>query len=333
MVELAAVRIRTLSARALRERLDTRLGVLTGGLRDLPARQQTLRQTIAWSVDLLDARARRDFARLAVFPGGATLEAAEAVCDAELDTLAALVDVHLVRRDDAGDEPRFAMLETIREYAVELLGSERVDAELALAEYFSEWADELRASATDEREWRGVVERLDPEVDNVRAALAAAASSGDSELLVRLAGGFSRYWQYRGPVAEGLEWIEQALASGDGAATAARAHALRAGAGLAWMRGDLARATELAEAAIPVAIETGATWDEGAAHTVLGILANTKGDRESARYNHRRSIELAEELGVEPVVQKLNLGVVALDSGDHDEAIALFEGPRLPSPA
>jgi tetratricopeptide (TPR) repeat protein len=91
------------------------------------------------------------------------------------------------------------------------------------------------------------------------------------------------------------------------------------------MRGELARARELAEAAIPTAVEAGSIWDEGAAHTVLGIVANAEGDRERARHHHQRSIELAEQLGIEPVVQKLNLGVVALDSGDYEEAIALLE--------
>jgi len=326
-IELAAPRIRTLTARSLRERLDTRLELLTAGPRDLPARQQTLRETIAWSVDLLGERERDVFTRLAVFPAGATLEAAEAVSGADLDTLATLVDDHLLLRSDVGREPRFGMLETVREYALDLLGSERASVELALAEYFAGLADALRRSAppAEAEERRRIVTLLEPEVDNVRVAMAAAAASADSELQVRLAGGLWRYWATRGPAGEGLEWIEQALTAGDGAATVARAHALQGGAGLAWMRDDLTRATELAEAAIPVAIEAGSMWDAGAAHTVLGIVANTEGDRERARYHHRRSLELAEKLGIEPVVQKLNLGVVALDLGDHEEAIALFE--------
>jgi predicted ATPase len=323
-LELAAARIRTLTPRALRERLARRLSLLTGGPRDLPARQQTLRETIAWSVDLLADRETEVFARLAVFPAGATLEAAEEVCGADLDVLGELVDHHLVLRRDAGGEPRFGMLETVREYALELLGSARVDAESALVDYFARFADELR-EGTSEAEFLRLVDGLEPEIENVRAALAAGAASGDSERQVRLAGGLSRYWQFRGPVAEGLDWIERALASGDAVATAARAHALRAGAGLASMRGDAQRATELAEAAIPVAIETRAKADEGAAHTVLGIVANTSGDPERARYHHRRSLEIDEELGIEPVVQKLNLGCVALDLGDHEEAIPLFE--------
>jgi tetratricopeptide (TPR) repeat protein len=276
-------------------------------------------------VGLLGRRERDVFARLAIFPGGATLEAAEAVCGADVDTLAVLVDDHLLFRADAVGEPRFGMLETVREYALELLGSERVDVEVALAEYFSKWADELRASATDEREWRGVVERLDPEVDNVRAALAAAAAWGDAEFQLRLAGPLWRYWWVRGPAGEGLEWIERVLAAGDGPATVARACALQGAAGLAWTRGDLARAKELARGAISVAVEAGSKWDEGSAHTVLGIVANTEGDRATARYHHERSLEISEELGIEPVVEKLNLGVVALDAGDYEAAIRLLE--------
>ena len=249
------------------------------------------------------------------------------VCGADLDSLAALIDDHLLLRADAGSEPRFGMLETVREYALELLGGERADVEMALADHFAGLADTLRRSAppAEAQERQRIVALLEPEVDNVRVALAAAAASGDSELQVRLAGGLWRYWATRGPAGEGLEWIERALAQGDGAATVARAHALQGAAGLAWMRGDLTRATELAEAAIPAAIEARSIWDEGAAHTVLGIVANTKGDRERARYHHQRSLELSEELGVEPVVEKLNLGVVALDVGDHHEAIARFE--------
>jgi predicted ATPase/DNA-binding SARP family transcriptional activator len=324
-LELAAARIRTLTPRALRERLDRRLGLLTGGPRDLPARQQTLRETIAWSVDLLGEHEREVFARLAVLPGGASLEAAEEVCGADLDTLGALVDDHLLLRVNDGGDPRFAMLETVREYALELLGAERADGELALAEFFAGIADELRLAAPVEREWRRIVERLDPEIDNVRAALAAAAGWGDAEFQLRLAGPLWRYWWVRGPAGEGLEWIERALAVDDGPATVARACALQGAAGLAWTRGDLERAKELARAAISVAVEARSKWDEGSAHTVLGIVANTEGDRATARYHHERSLEISEELGIEPVVQKLNLGVVALDTGDYETAIPLFE--------
>jgi predicted ATPase/DNA-binding SARP family transcriptional activator len=323
-VELAAARIRTLTPRALRERLDTRLRLLTGGPRDLPARQQTLRETIAWSVGLLGECERAVFARLSVFPAGATLDAADAVCGADLDALGALVDDHLVLRRDVGGEPRFGMLETVREYALELLGDERARAEHALAEYFARLADDLRASAPIEREWRRIVEHLDPEVDNLRVALAAAAASDDAEFLVRLAGGIWRYWATRGPVGEGLEWIERALAV-EGRATAARACALQGGAGLAWRRGDDARARELADAAIPVAIEARSAWDERSGHTVLGIVANAENDFPTARRHHQRALELTEQLGFEPVIETQNLGAVALEAREYEEATAHFE--------
>jgi predicted ATPase len=324
-IELAAGRIRILTPRLLRERLDSRLQVLTGGPRDLPARQQTLRETIDWSVGLLAEPHRRSFARLALFPGGASVQAAEVVCDADLDTLGALVDVHLIRRDDVGGVPRFGMLETVREYALELLAEERQQAERAYAEYFGSLVDELHVSDPREAIWTFAVERLDPDIDNVRAALEVAASADDDELLLRLAGGMWRYWWVRGALGEGLEWIERGLAAGDGPATPARATALRGGAGLAWSMGDHARAVELAEAAIPVAVEAGAKWDEGSAHTVLGIVANNQGDHARARAHHQRSLEISLELGVEPVVEKLNLGVVALDLGEYETALALFE--------
>jgi predicted ATPase/DNA-binding SARP family transcriptional activator len=324
-IELAAGRMRTLTPRLLLERLRDRLDVLTGGPRDLPARQQTLRETLDWSVGLLDDAERHSLARLALFPGGATLQAAEVVCDADLDTLEALVDVSLLRRDSVDGEPRFVMLETVREYALELLADERRAAELEFAEYFGWLIDELQTGDKREGNWSYPVERLDPEIDNVRIALATAADLGSDELLLRLAGGLWRYWWLRDGAAEGLGWIERALAAGDARPTAARATALRGGAGLAWSRGDLGRAKELAEEAIDVAVEVGAKWDEGSAHTVLGILANNDGDYEGARRHHQRSLEISLELGVEPLVETLNLGEVALNAAEYETARALFE--------
>jgi predicted ATPase/DNA-binding SARP family transcriptional activator len=321
-VELAAARIRTLNPRALRERLDTRLRLLTGGPRDLPARQQTLRETIDWSVALLDESARAVFARLAVFPSGARLDAAEAVCGAEVDTLAALVDDHLLRREDAFGEPRFGMLETVREFALELLGEERPRVELAMVNYFVDLTDRV------ESEGGGALEplsQLDAEFDNVRAALVAAERNGASDLRLGLAGSMWRYHWARGTPTEGLAEIEKALAASDGRATSRRARALQGAAGLVWSMGDLAYAKQLASEAVRVASETGSTWEECLANTVLGAAANDEHDPETAREHHQRSLELAVELGVEPVVQKLNLGIVALDLGELEEAQELLE--------
>jgi predicted ATPase/DNA-binding SARP family transcriptional activator len=321
-VELAAARIRTLTPRALRERLDVRLHLLTGGPRDLPARQQTLRETIDWSVGLLDDRGRDVLARLAVFPAGATLDAAEQVCGADLETLATLVDDHLVRRDDVDGEPRFGMLETVREYALELLGEERQASAIAMAAYLADVAEAVEVEARSKPK---ALARLDPELDNVRAALAVCAETGEAELELRLAAGIWRYWWVRGSPAEGIRRIERALAASDGSPTEARARALRGAAGLAWVLGDFERAKDLAGAAIPVAIEAGATWEELSAHTVLGVVANVEGDRTLARHHHERSMALKVELGVEPVVEKLNLGAVALDEANYPEALSMFE--------
>ena len=321
-IELAAARIRTLTPRALRERLDARLRLLTGGPRDLPARQQTLRETIDWSVGLLDESARAVFARLAVFPAGATLDAAEIVCGAELDTLAVLVADHLLRREDASGQPRFGMLETVREYALELLGEERSRVELAMVSYFVDLTDRV------ESEGGGAVEplsQLDAEIDNVRAALIAAERNDASDLRLGLAGSMWRYHWARATLTEGIAEIEKALAASDGRATNRRARALQGAARLVYSLGDLVRAKQLASEAVRVASQTGSTWEECLANTVLGAAANDELDPETAREHHQRSLELAVELGVEPVVQKLNLGIVAFDLGEFEEARELLE--------
>jgi len=142
---------------------------------------------------------------------------------------------------------------------------------------------------------------------------------------LRLAGGIWRYWWVRGSAKEGVARIERALGAAGDTPSVARAQALRGAAGLAWVLGDFAKATTLAKAAIPVAVAVGSTWDEMAANTVLGVVANVEGDRALARRHHRRSMELAEEIGLEPIVQKLNLGTLALDDGDHPEALVMFE--------
>jgi predicted ATPase/DNA-binding SARP family transcriptional activator/Tfp pilus assembly protein PilF len=324
-VELAAARIRTLTPRALLERLEARLGILTGGQRDLPARQQTLRETIDWSVGLLDERSRGVLSRLAVFPGGASLGAAEVVAGASIDTLGSLVDDHLIQRVDIAGDPRYDLLETVREYALELLGDERAQVELVLAEYFAQVVDDLRLSEGARLEWTRALERLEPEIENARAALAAAVASGDAELLVRLAGGLWRYWWVRGFVGEGLAWIERALAAGEGPASVARARALYGGAVLAWDHGDLVQAKRLAAKAISVAVEADSDWYQLAAQSVLGNVAQSDGDLAMARFHYERALELKERLGLEPHVEKYNLGAVALESGEYAEAMALFD--------
>ena len=324
-LELAAARCRVLSPAELLGRLGRSLEVLTDGPRDLAARQQTLRATIDWSYSLLDRNEQQIFVRVAVFAAGCTLEAAERVCAASLEQLESLVDKNLLRARGSGSESWFWMLETIREFALERLGDERAQIELALALYFAQLVEELRLSEGLEPEWRKAIERLEPEIQNVRVALAAAAASGDRAFQVQLAGGLWRYWHVRGPAAEGLEWIEQALAGEEGPATIHRARALYGGAVLSWDRGDLERAKELAQIALSVAVDAGSEWYELGAHTVRGAIASDEGDYATARSHHQRSLEIKEQLGLDPAVEKLNLGEVASRLGEHESAIALFE--------
>ncbi len=246
-IELAAARVKLLSPDAMLERLGDRLKLLTGGPRDLPSRQRTLRGAIDWSWSLLDGPERRLFARLAVFVGGRTVEAVEAVCDAEgdlgvdpLDGLAALLDHSLIaRRETRSGRTRFVMLETIQAYA-----SERLDAsgeEAALrdrhAAYYLNLAVEAEPHlrSRDQTAW---LDRLEEEHDNLRAALKWLAHTGDSERQLRLAAALGRFWALRGHVREGRAFLERALASDRGSATSERLHALRGAHMMVAMQGE-----------------------------------------------------------------------------------------------
>jgi predicted ATPase len=246
-IELAAVRIRLFPPVALLARLERRLSLLTGGARDAPARQRTFRDTVAWSYELLDAAERTLFRRLAVFAGGCTLEAAEAVCNADgdlgqevLDLATSLADKNLLRVNRSGDAdlgPRPMMLETIREYAVEQLDAteERPELERRHAGYY------LALIERSQPERRGPG-HLVAEQDNIRAALGAALTSADVETALRLAGALYPFWYQHGSVEEGSQWVARALAATPDGSAAARAKALETAGMLAWGRGDLERA-------------------------------------------------------------------------------------------
>jgi predicted ATPase/class 3 adenylate cyclase len=233
-IELATARLNLFSPEALRDRLGSRLRLLRGGARDLPARQQTLRATLDWSHDLLDAAEQRLLARLAVFAGGCTLAAAEAVGDTDgdpdssvLDALTGLVANSLLYRDDQHQDPhgqaegaepaegsRLWLLETVREYAWERLqASGQADATSGRhAAYFLALAEQAWPElwGADQQRWYA---RLDREHDNLRAALAWAHAERDSELLVRLAGALGPYWEARGQLSEAHRWLDAALAT------------------------------------------------------------------------------------------------------------------------
>ncbi len=247
-IELAAARSKLLSVTMIRNRLESRLETLTGGVRDLPSRLQTLRGTIDWSYDLLDEDEKVLFARLSVFQGGRTIEAAEEICAPGLsiyviDGLESLLNKSLLYQEEGpGCEPRFLMLETIHEYAREKLveSSEAEKFQYVHAAYFARLAEqaERELSGAKQTYW---YERLRTEHDNLRRALAFALESGESELGLRIMGALADFWNYSGHVGEGLRWIEQTIESAEDASPALRAKALNAAGWLSFNQGNYAR--------------------------------------------------------------------------------------------
>jgi predicted ATPase/class 3 adenylate cyclase len=262
-LELAAARVRMLPPAALLERLEERLPLLTGGARDLDERQQTLRSTIEWSYELLSEQEQTLFARLSVFVSGCTLEAAEAVCGADFDTLESLVEQNLVRqREDAQGEPRFSMLETIREYALARLDTSGEDEELrrAHADYFVALAEkaEPRLIGKDQLEW---TRRLDAELDNLRSSLAWLVEHRDADSAIREVAALWWFWDLRGYVPAGREATSAVLSIADAAAPELRARALARAGNLALCAGELDEALLLTEQAAAIARAIGSDRD------------------------------------------------------------------------
>ena len=266
-LELAASRMRVLDLDVLATRLEHRLPMLTGGARDLPERQRTLEAAIAWSHELLDPDEQRLFARLSVFSGGRTLDAAETVCGADLDVLeilGTLVDDSLVRRIELDGELRFAMLETIREYATAKLaaadGAELERIRHRHAEFFRELAEEAEPHLTGEGQamWLEILER---EHDNLRVAIDQAAREPDGRGIatgLRICAAIWRFWQQRGRMAEGRSRLEDLLAHpAAGHRDAVRARALGALGSLAYWQTDYERVPEHYGEEVAIAREIG----------------------------------------------------------------------------
>ena len=307
-IELAASRTNTLSPKQLLERLGERLTLLTGGPRDLPARQQTLRDTLDWSTELLSVGEREMLARLSVFPNEASLEAATSVTGGDLDTLEGLVTNSMVQRESVIDLPRFRMLETVREYALELLADDRRRVADCHARYFLRLVEAAELRGPEQGRWLNV---LDEEQDNLRAALDHAHLSDDAETELRLVVALWRFWWLRGYLVEGRSRLEKAIARAPEVAPRLRADAYRGAAGIAWSQGDLARARELATFGLDAAEQSGEGAIALACHTVLGLIAKVEGDYELARGHLEQSGEMARALGREgdELVAKMNLGV------------------------
>ena len=278
-IELAAARAKVLQPDELLRRLERRLPILTAGRRDLPRRQQTLRATIEWSYELLDADEQHLFARLAVFSGGWVLEAAEQVCDADLETLGALIDKNLVRRE----EERFSMLETIHEFASECLdeSSETDELRRRHAEYFVRLArvmgsrdlgpEQLAQRARFRQDW-----------DNVRAVFEWALESGEIEVALDLAGSLATVWLDRNVVVEGFGWVQALLERAEAIDERVLAKALGAGSMVAGIRGEHEVAQQWGEQALAIYRRLGA--DEGIAWalTTLAVAPIDLGRPETA---------------------------------------------------
>jgi predicted ATPase/class 3 adenylate cyclase len=245
-IELAAARVRVLTPQAILDRLSDRLGLLSGGARDLPARQQTLRGAIAWSHDLLDEMDRRAFARISVFAGGATLEQIEEVCfdpsdrAMALDVVSSLVDKSLLREATVGGVPRFQMLETIRQFAAEQLAATDEAAEIRARHAASTLAfAEAGASEVLGPESRAWLDRYELERDNIRAVAAWSLEGPHTETALRLLSACWRYWQIRGYLTEARAFAERALTLPDTHQfPAERELALEAAGGIAYWQGD-----------------------------------------------------------------------------------------------
>jgi predicted ATPase/DNA-binding SARP family transcriptional activator len=337
-IELAAARTRVLSPQAILTRLGKRLQLLTSGPRDLPARQQTLRATADWSYELLTEPERCLFRRLAVFRGGARLEAVEDVCTAAgdpgadvLDGLESLVSKSLVFRvEGSGGELRFRMLHTLREYAQERLEEDIDEAEASRdrhAEIFLALAEEAEPELVREgqTEW---LARLDEEHDNFSAALERAQERQDVQMLLRLPAALWRWWWTRGHLSEWRRWANESLrlAGSQPETNPGLGKALLAASGLALYQGDLAGANSLAERALR-SLEAQGDQD-GIAYALsrLGQAAWKRGDFATARAHYERSLAIQRELGQVAAVARVlfSLGCLEIDQGRYDEARRLY---------
>lgn len=332
-IELAAARIATLPPAAMLARLDHPLDLLAGGARDLPDRQRTLRETIAWSYRLLADGERALFCRLAVFAGGATLDAITAVCDQGdlgvdvLDGIEALVRQSLVRPlAGPGEEPRFGMLETIHEYARERLAARHEAKAIrhAHAVAFLALAEVAEAALTGPHQAAWLT-RLDLDHDNLRAALAWAMAQGEAAAALHLAGALWRFWQMRGHLREGRRWLAAALALPAEGILAARARALNAAGVLAFQQGEYAASRALIHEDLALRRALGDERGLAQALNNLGVLARTEGQLAAARTLHEESLAIRQALGDRwGIAQALNnLGVLARVRGEFARAQVL----------
>ncbi|MBA2682381.1 MAG: hypothetical protein H0U76_28810 [Ktedonobacteraceae bacterium] len=335
-IELAAARIKLLPPRTLLARLDQRLVILTSASRDVPARQQTLRNTIAWSYHLLSALEQQLFRHCSVFVGGYTLTAVEATCIASvdergqvLDGVASLLDKSLLyQREHEGEEPIFVMLETIREYGLECLreSGEAEVSQRAHALYYLALAEEAELHLKGEQqilEWR----RLEREQENLRAALLWLIGQEEGELALRLSGALWRFWYIRGYWGEGWHWLEAALSLPQAQGrTASRARALYGAGELAYRLG-YSVTRSLLEESVTIYRELGDKRGLIESLGWLGLSLSVQHEATAAHTLLEESLMLARELGDSWLLANalVNVGDFMDDQGNFKSARLYLE--------
>ncbi len=342
-IELAAARIKLFSPQALLQRMSHPLAILTGGTQNVPERQLTLRNTIAWSYHLLNTVEQLLFRRISVFISGCTLEAIEALYASHpdrsnlvLDTVTSLIDKSLLLQTGQGDEPRVMMLETIREYAAEMLDTsgEEQSVRYAHASYYVALAEE------SERELGGLrqtiwLERLEGEHDNLRAAMnwTLKQDGNDTdrrvELALRLGGALRRFWQMHGHLDEGQSFLARALAASEGIEVSlrARAKALIAAGTLASTQNDYDRTETYCRQSLALFRELGDQQGTALSLYLLSIVPWMKGDSIAARSMAQEALALFREMDdKERVAWSLyTLGLLDAQEGKYDSAHTLYE--------
>ncbi len=341
-IELAAARIKLLPPGALLARLEHRLQILTSGAKDAPVRHQTLRNTLAWSYDLLDVEEQRLFRRLCVFIEGCTLDAVAEVCNAgndlampALDGVASLLDKSLLQQvEQEGVEPRLLMLETIREYGLErLAASEELDiTRRAQAAYYLALAEEAEPYLTSAEEGKWL-ERLEREHENLRAALEWSMERGngvfesDAEVALRLAGALWRFWWARGFLKEGRTFLAKALSTSEKCELSVRAKAINGAAMLAFYQDDYDQAEKLCGESLALFRELDNKRGVAASLNLLGQIAALRSNYVEAALLEAESLGLHREVDdIWGTASSLGtLASVAITQGEYAKACVLAE--------
>ncbi len=336
-IELVASRANALSPHVLLAQMEQRLALATEGPRDVPARHQTLRHAIAWSEELLDAVSRSVFSRVAIFVGGWTTEMACAICEpgiaevAVKHAISTLANANLIVKETGSNgEPRWSMLETIREYAAERLAIAEQTAETAKrhAQFFLAFAESAAPHLSGPHQV-GWLDRLERDRANLHAALEWAVERGEAEIALRLGGALHLFWYKQGWLIEGRSWLKRALAlpAALTVAPSVRQIALHGASVLAWSHADFEQAQHLAEESHSLAREIGHRSAIASALHVLANVATDTSDYARAVALHEQTLGLRRDLGDRAGVAASlnNLGRVAYYRGAAAQAVKYYQ--------